>query len=151
MAPRRIWAKKGSKPIFYYQGEHIRCNALGAVCPSSGDFTALLMPRADTEIFQMFLDYLNKEIKDKKICLVMDNASWHKAETLNWGNITPIYLPPYSPDFNPIEELWKVIKDRLFDIYPSRTFEQHFDKLQDVMRQLFNNKNEVKSICKLNY
>ena len=36
---------------------------------------------------------------------IMDNASWHKAGRLKWGNIKPVYLPPYSPELNPIERL----------------------------------------------
>ncbi len=50
--------------------------------------------------------------------MVQDNASWHKAKGLNRWTILPIYLPPYSPDLNPIEILWKVIKDRLFNVIP---------------------------------
>jgi transposase len=44
--------------------------------------------------------------RNKKVILVLDNASWHKAKSLNWHHIEPVYLPPYSPDFNPIERFW---------------------------------------------
>ncbi len=40
----------------------------------------------------------------------MDNASWHKRKTTHWHNWQPMYLPPYSPDLNPIERIWLTIK-----------------------------------------
>jgi transposase len=37
--------------------------------------------------------------------LIMDNASWRKRKATNWHNWQPKYLPPYSPDFNPITKV----------------------------------------------
>jgi len=37
--------------------------------------------------------------------LILGNATWHKAGKLNWHHLQVKYLPPYSPDFNPIEIL----------------------------------------------
>jgi putative transposase len=49
-----------------------------------------------------------------RICLILDNFATHKAKTVKEKartlNIELIYLPPYSPDLNPIEYLWKSIK-----------------------------------------
>lgn len=151
MKPRRQWAKKGSKPVHFYLGNHIRCNLVGAVCPANGELETLIVPYTDTVVFQLFLDYLKERTDNRRIIIVMDNASWHKTRGLKWGNIIPVYLPPYSPDLNPIEELWKVIKDRFCDIFPPENQEKLCDKLQDILQQLFKNKEEVKSICKINY
>ena len=41
----------------------------------------------------------------KRIVLVLDNASWHKTKRMPWEHIEVKYLPPYSPDYNPIEHL----------------------------------------------
>jgi len=46
--------------------------------------------------------------------LVVDNASWHKSKSLRFGAFEPTYLPPYSPDFNPIERLWLILKAEWF-------------------------------------
>ena len=50
--------------------------------------------------------------------LIVDNASWPRSKSLNWGNFEPIFLPPYFPDLNPIERLWLLMKgERLSDFF----------------------------------
>ncbi|MDB6122078.1 MAG: hypothetical protein JWQ71_1071 [Pedosphaera sp.] len=87
-------------------GDHIRQNVIGAVCPESGALFSLMVDGMDTEVFQVYLEELAKvipKVEGKRQFLIMDNASWHKAARLNWYHFEPVYLPPYSPDFNPIE------------------------------------------------
>ena len=53
----------------------------------------------------------------------MDRAGWHTAHRLTWpANITPLHLPPYSPQLNPIERVWLHLRERhlshrLFESY----------------------------------
>lgn len=141
----------GRRKTCYYRGNHIRESLVGAVNPKTGDFESLILPYIDTQSFQFFLDYFNERLVNRTILMVLDNATWHKSEALKWGNVLPVFLPPYSPDLNPIEILWKVIKDRLFNEIPSSNFEELQDRIQIVVRQLYNNPEEVKSICKVKY
>ena len=65
--------------------------------------------------FKRFLCCLKRQYKTDKIIIISDNASFHKAKWLTqwWQNTDWLkleFLPPYSPDFNPIERLWKWIK-----------------------------------------
>ncbi len=47
--------------------------------------------------------------------LVMDNAIWHKSSTLKIPtNIGFAFIPPYTPEMNPIEQVWKEIRKRGF-------------------------------------
>lgn len=64
-----------------------------------------------------FLDYLEQVLLphlDRNAVLIMDNMPSHRAkpvrELLDRENIRYIYLPPYSPDLNPIEKMWSKIK-----------------------------------------
>ncbi len=52
----------------------------------------------------------------KNIILILDNAIWHKSGKSKWYHIQPIFLPPYSPDFNPIERFWFRFKKDFFPI-----------------------------------
>ena len=59
-----------------------------------------------------FLSGLSQAIRPRRhVILIVDGASWHSAEDLEIpGNITLYYLPPYSPELNPIERLWNYLK-----------------------------------------
>lgn len=91
-----------------YYGGHLRRNIVGAVAPATGKITALIVSHCNSEVFQAFLDtFADENPPDRyKHYMVLDNASWHKSVSLNWHHITAVFLPPYSPDFNPIEQLW---------------------------------------------
>ena len=148
---RLVWCRGKQRKICYYSGTHIRESLLGAVNPKTGAFESLIMPYVDGNAFQYFLDYFNESLKGKIVMMVMDNASWHKSKSLNWKNIIPVYIPPYSPDLNPIEVLWKVIKDRLYDPFPPKDNNELQDRIQTIVRQLIDKPEEVKSICKVSY
>lgn len=111
--PRRRWAQPGKPRTVPHLGDHIRQNVIGAVCPQDGTLFSLIVDGVDTDVFQFFLDQMAHSIpkkEDKRQLLIVDNASWHKAERLNWHHFEPVYLPAYSPDFNPIERLWLRLK-----------------------------------------
>lgn len=122
--PRRTWAIKGSHPTVVHNGDHIRLNILGTVCPRTGEFFAIEASHCDTDVFQAFLDEAAKSIAPsrKRNILILDNASWHKGKKLDWHFFKPFYLPPYSPDLNPIERIWLIMKAEYFtNIYCKNT------------------------------
>jgi transposase len=114
--PRRRWAQKGSKITVTKNGDHVRMNVTGVICPRTGVFYGLEFSHTDTEVFQCFLDHANADLKleRRRNLLIMDNASWHKSKSLKFGAFEPAFLPPYSPDFNPIERLWLIMKAEWF-------------------------------------
>jgi transposase len=107
---------KGDKIRQSYVGAHIRMNVTGMVLPRKGEFYALEFSHSDTEIFQIFMDHANRDIQLERPrnLLILDNASWHKSKSLDWGRFEPIFLPLYSPDVNPTERLWLIMKAEWF-------------------------------------
>jgi len=93
--PRRMLCRKGSRPRIGHTGKHIKDNVIGAVRPSDGNFMSLITPYVDTAVFQIFLNEMQNHVGDKRVIMILDNASWHKTRVLNWGRITPVFLPPY--------------------------------------------------------
>ena len=148
--PRHKWVKRGSRPTQGYYGGHIRRNVIGAVNPSDGQLVSLIVTHTDAFAFQAFLDTMAEEVpkkKERKLCLVLDNASWHKAKVLNWHHIKPVFLPPYSPDFNPIERLWQHLKGQYLAGFITNEGNDLSDKLFDSIRDLLNKPQVLQSVC----
>lgn len=147
--PRRRFAKKGDKIRQPYSGAHIRMNVTGLVCPRTGQFYALEFSHSDTQIFQIFLEHANRDIslQRRRNIVVLDNASWHKSKSLDWGRFEPVFLPPYSPDLNPIERLWLIMKAQWFTGFYAKTKEQLIDRLTQALRWLIHRKAENSKTC----
>lgn len=147
--PRRRFATKGDKILQPYSGAHIRMNVTGLVKPRTGEFYALEFSHSDTEIFRIFLEHANCDISFERPrnLLILDNASWHKSKSLDWGRFEPIFLPPYSPDLNPIERLWLIMKAEWFTGYYAKTKDELIDRLSTALRWLIDRKDENIKTC----
>jgi len=133
--PRRRWARKGARITVTKNGDHVRMNVTGVICPRTGVFYGLEFSHTDTEVFQCFLDQANQDLKleRQRNLLIMDNASWHKSKSLSFGAFEPIYLPPYSPDFNPIERLWLILKAQWFTDFIAKDREALIARLDQAL------------------
>jgi len=83
------------------------------VCPARDTGVALVMTRLDTKAMNLFLAELAQAVAPGAHAVVlMDKAGWHIAgDFVLPANLTPVFLPPYSPEFNPIERLGLYLKD----------------------------------------
>lgn len=81
----------------------------------TGDSFFLIMPYCDTACMEVFLKKLSKEYPNDEILLVCDGASWHRANDLDIpDNIHIFFIPPGTPEMNPIEQIWKEIRKLAF-------------------------------------
>lgn len=150
--PRRRWAKKGVVTTVPYTGDHIRENVIGAVLPVTGELLFHVVPYVDSEWFGLFIRELAKMTRKrheagKRIVLVLDNASWHKTKSLPWEHIEVKYLPPYSPDYNPIEHLWLAVKSRWFNNHHCNTHEILAARVDQALQSFLADASTVSSIC----
>ena len=148
--PRRRWVQPGKPRTVPYLGDHIRQNVVGAVCPQSGELFSLIVDGVDTDVFQLFLDEFAKAVpkkEGKRQLLILDNASWHKSAHLNWHHFEPTYLPPYSPDFNPIERLWLRLKADWFWDFIARTDQELTDRLILALKSFIEDQQKTRSVC----
>ena len=147
--PRRRWAKKGEKIRHPYQGTHLRMSVTGTVCPRTGEFYALIFSHSDTEVFQTFLDHANRDIsfERNRNLLILDNATWHKRKSLRWGDFEPVFLPPYSPDLNPIERLWLVMKGEWFSDFITKSPDRLIERLCQALNWIVHRKEQNQKTC----
>ena len=146
--PRKEWILPGQKASTHYLGDHIRTNVIGAVDPKIGEFLSFIVPFVDKDVFQLFVDHLAKQKEDiKNLFVILDNASWHTSPSICWHHITPIFLPAYSPDLNPIERLWNDIKNNRLGNWVARTFEALDDKVSEILKSLLQEPEAIKATC----
>ncbi len=70
------------------------------------------MPYANSEAMQLHLDAISKVVtKGYHAVIVMDKAGWHLSKSLNIpSNISLMSLPPYSPELNPMEQVFQQLR-----------------------------------------
>ena len=69
-----------------------------------------------------------------------------KLKKTNWGRFTPTYLPPYSPDLNPIERIWGYLKENFFNDFSAKDLQQLITQLDFALLALFKNKHIITSV-----
>ena len=85
----------------------------------------------------LFLEELSKQYPEDMILLCCDGAAWHKSKSLQVpDNIVLFHIPPYTPEMNPIEQIWKELRKLGFrnEIIPS--LEKVVDRLCDTICRL---------------
>jgi transposase len=149
--PRRRWAPIGQKARVTKNGDHVRMNVTGMICPRTGQAFLLEFSHNDRDIFQAFLDQANQHVATgrSRNVLICDNASWHKCKSNRWGKFEPLFLPPYSPDLNPIERLWLLIKAEWFCDFVARQREQLIARLDDALNWAMQRQNDNQLTCSI--
>ena len=108
--------------------------------PLTGDGCFLIMPYCNTVCMNIFLKQLSERYSEDIILLCCDGAAWHKSGGLQLPeNIILFHIPPYTPEMNPIEQIWKEIRKRGFRNEIFATLEKVVDRLRDTICSLFNN------------
>lgn len=89
---------------------------VGAVCPETGHAEGLRCPQLNTKIVNLFLDQFSRTLAaDEHAAMIWDGAGFHTSKELRVpANITLIRVPPYSPELNPIENLWHYLKSHFW-------------------------------------
>ncbi len=112
---RRVWAKKGVRPTATVCPAHKWLYGFGFVRPQTGETYWLLLPTVSVEVMNLalaeFARDVNPEAK-KQIVLLVDRAGFHISKAVQVpAGIELFYLPPYSPELQPAERLWPLLRE----------------------------------------
>ena len=113
-----MWVPPEDKdPVLLHAPTRKSVACFGAVSLHTGKLVTTFEPKFNAESFQRFLELLLiHRPRGKCLALVLDNAKYHHARVLQpWLHqhrklLTPLFLPPYSPELNPIERVWKLTR-----------------------------------------
>jgi transposase len=128
--PKRCWA-----PLSY---RHTVRKALvreyevyifGAIAPKTGQLDYMMGDNMKAESMSLFLRHVRKNHQNKFIIMVVDGASSHVSDKLVIpANMALITLPPYSPELNPAEQIWNILRRNYFS-------NNYFSSLKEAMDQ----------------
>jgi putative transposase len=119
--PAGCWAPPKTRPVVPSQRIRQYKTVYGAVSVFDGESIFVVLEKSNTENMNIFLKALVEKFPDDLILLCMDRASWHKStDMIRPPNIQFFYIPPRTPEMNPIEIVWREIrklgfKNKLFD------------------------------------
>jgi hypothetical protein len=144
-----VWWKRGERPPGLCDRRFTFAYIFAAVQPGTDNAFALMMPRADTEAMQEFLDRFSVTIADDEhVVMYADQAGWHIANDLRVpANITLLPLPAYSPELNPVERLWLYLKERFLSHRLLDDYDAIVDAACAAWQRLLAEVGRIKSLC----
>lgn len=161
-----VWALIGSRPKVKSAPGKKSIAYSGFVIPSTG---AIWVNKPGWFTYETVIESIRDFLKNNpladgmKYYMVMDNAPWHrKAKRLikeNTGGIYQdivdkvvfVYLPPYSPDLNPIEQVWRVVRREVTHNRYFATLESMMEKLDDFFSKYTKPNEKFASLCSFRY
>jgi transposase len=116
------WAPKGCQAqITQKQKNRERATLFGAVNPATGEVVAKQSKKGNAQSFKRFLKKILRFYRRStgKITVVLDNVKYHRAKSLkpflekHKAKLELMFLPPYSPDLNPMERVWWYMRKKI--------------------------------------
>ncbi len=144
---------RGSRPRALRQTKYEWLYVIGAVCPQTGQSVGLLSPTINTNMMSSFFEQFAAEVSsDIHVVMVWDQAGFHTSKNLKIpANVTIVPLPPYSPELNPVENLWHYLRSH----YWSNRIYADYDALRiaacDAWQQVCLEPAMLRSICHCPY
>jgi len=145
---RRCWAPLPLRPVVGTQIVREYVYAFVALCPFDGRIASLILPWSDTTTMSLFLEHTSQQFPDEFCIVILDGAGWHHADALRIpSNISLIFLPPYSPELNPVEHVWKHLREHDFRNDAMASLDEVEDRLMKGIRSLIKDPEVVRSMA----
>jgi len=147
---RRVLTLRGVKPLVPYQHRFDNFYIFGAFCAVTGHSFLLELPSCNSDNFQLYLNEFSRQSPDEFKIIVLDNGAFHHSKNLVLPhNIALLFLPPYCPELNPAEKIWRHLKDYLANTV-FKTLDELSDKLNNIIVNTLN-ASTILSLTAYNY
>lgn len=153
-----VWSLRGKQPIIDCQQRgRERRTVLGSVDYRTGQMTLNIELAGNMNTFIGHLEKLNVTyLKKEKIVLILDNVKFHHAKTVQqWLKEHPkfevLFLPPYSPNLNPIERVGWFMRKRITHNRFVENMQQRIDKFNLMFNSFLRPNIIIKNICVTNF
>jgi transposase len=149
----RVWARRGSRPRAVRQNGRQWLYVLMAACAATGTASAILMPELNAAVLNLFLEQFSGSLPaGVHAVLIWDGAGYHTSKDLVVPeNVSLIQLPPYSPELNPVENLWHYLRSHYWS---NRRYEDYDALEEEAIRSVnlvCSDTATLKSVCNADY
>lgn len=151
-----MWAERGSRPSTPRDQRSSWAYLFGAICPARGVGAALVLPTANAEMMNLHLAEISATVAPGRpggaqgahAVLVVDGAGWHRIGSALRvpSNITLLLLPPYSPELNPVENVWAYLRGNKLSNRVFATYDAIVDACCDAWNWLASQSKRITSI-----
>lgn len=140
LTPRHGWALRGERVVAHVpHGHWATTTMIGAVRLGGVDAAMVIEASTTAMVFETYVEQVLLPTLRPGDVVVMDNLSAHKGvavlEAIESAGATLMFLPPYSPDLNPIESMWSKVKQFLRRA-AARTFDTLVTAIGDALRSV---------------
>ena len=149
----RVWARRGSRPRRVRQDGRESLYVLTAACAASGAAVGLVMPELNTAVVNLFLEEFSRQLAPGvHAVLLWDNAGYHTSGGLVVpATVSLIGLLPYSPELNPVENLWHYLRSHHWSHRVYRDYEALSDAAAQSWRAVCLDPEKLRTICAATY
>jgi len=146
----RVWATRGSRPRAPRDHRYEWAYLFGAICPERSTGAAVIMPEVNIEAMNVHLTEISRCVSVGAIALlVLDGAGWHSSPRLDVpDNIVLLPLPPYSPELNPIENVWEFLRANFLSHRVWDTYDEILDACSNAWNKLMEMPDRIASITR---
>ena len=145
----KLWAEKGSRPRVVKQQQFLNAYLFGAVCPANGNTEALVVPFSNKEGMTLHMEQISKATPiGRHSVVIMDGASWHTNSIVDeLDNVSIIKLPAYSPELNPIEQVWQWLRQNDLANKYFKDYDDIVESCSHAWNSFINDIKRVKTLC----
>lgn len=128
---------------------HASAYLFGAVCPARDLGVGLVLPEVNSEAMSLHLAEISKHVRPGAHAVItLDGAGWHQSggRLRVPGNISLLPLPPYSPELNPVENIWQFLRQNYLANRVFETYDAIVDACCDAWNALRNAPGQIQTI-----
>ena len=131
---RRCWTLRGVRPTAPYQTKYQWGYVYGGLEVMEGGSEFFYTPTVNLDLSSRFLHQISRSNPEAEHVIVWDGAGFHQKTQLEEvpDNVYLVNLPPYSPELNPIEQLW----DQVGVVYANKVYETLEEIEEDISEAL---------------
>ena len=149
---QKVWSLKGERIVVPVNPSFEWGYVYGALQVAGGGAEFFYSPTVNLECSNLFLNQIAKRDPDATHVVIWDGAGFHQRDTAADlpENVRLILLPPYSPELNPVEKLWDIVKDSFCNkIYDN--LEEAQENITSTLRQYWSDARAVFRLVGNNY